>query len=62
MKIETKYDIWDEVETILWDVWVIIRIEIRTDGIQYCMRLTDDKVQWLYDWQIAKFNHKNYRN
>ena len=61
MKIETKYDIWDEIETILWDIGIIVSIEIRTDAIKYCMRLTDDKVQWLYDWQIAKFNKKNYR-
>lgn len=27
MKIETKYDIWDEIETLLWDVWIIASIK-----------------------------------
>lgn len=47
-----EYDIWDEVETILGDIWYIIAITIYTSQVKYCVRVTDDKEQWLLWWQI----------
>lgn len=54
MLFETKFDIWDEVTTILWDVWIITAIWIYYKHVKYCVWVTEDKDQWLYDWQIEK--------
>ena len=54
MKVTTEYDIWDEVETILWDIWYITAIGIYQKHIKYCVWLIEDKEQWLYDRQIKK--------
>lgn len=48
MKVETTYDIWDEVTTVLWDVWIITAVSVRW--------IYDDKEQWIEDWQIEKKN------
>lgn len=59
MKVETIYDIWDEVTTVLWDVWIITAVAVRwthTKQIKYCVWVCDDKEQWIEDWQIEKKN------
>lgn len=59
MKVETTYDIWDEVTTVLWDVWIITAVSVRwiyTKQIKYCVWVSDDKEQWIEDWQIEKKN------
>lgn len=59
MKVETTYDIWDEVTTVLWDVWIITAVSVRwiyTKQIKYCVWVSDDKGQWIEDWQIEKKN------
>ncbi len=54
MKIETKYDIWDEIETLLWDVWIIASIKFVRNWYEYCMRFDNDKYNWIEERQIAK--------
>lgn len=52
MKIETRYNISDCVETLLWDIWYITWISLFSCWYKYCIRFNEDKEMRLYDWQI----------
>lgn len=54
MKIETKYDIWDEVETLLWDIWVIVSIKLVRNSYEYCIWYDVDKYNRIEERQIKK--------
>jgi len=54
MKIKTKYDIWDEVETLLGDIGHIIEITIQTKRVRYTIWYDVDKYQQLSERQIKK--------
>ena len=47
MKLTTKYDIWDEVETLLGDIGYIQQIIIQSDRIRYWIRYGSDKYRTL---------------
>lgn len=59
MQITTKFNIWDWVETALWDIWLITAVVVRwihNPQTKYCVRVTDDKEQRVEDRQIKKKN------
>ncbi len=54
MKITTKYNIGDEVETTLWDIGIIVEIIIQKAKHQYTVWYDKDKYLQLSDRQIKK--------
>lgn len=58
MKVKTKYDIWDEIETLLWDIWHIIEITIQSERIRYTIWHSIDKYIELSERQIKKRKKK----
>lgn len=58
MKITTKYNIGDEVETLLGDIGHIIQITIQPERIRYTLWYDVDKYQELSERQIKKKKRK----
>ena len=62
MKIITKYNIWDEVETLLWDIWHIVEIIVQTERIRYTIWYNTDKFLDLSERQIVNKVNKKKKN
>lgn len=52
MQITTKYDLWDEVETLLGDIGIIIEIIIQSERVRYTVWHSSDKYVQLSENQF----------
>jgi len=54
MDIRVKYNIGDEVETLLWDIGFIVEIIIQSERIRYTLRHNIDKYVDVSERQIKR--------